>query len=861
MPHGFTQTQNHVADAPQFANALTKRNDSRKWRGSLGWAAYFPGENENDEACNARACIVRKLHRYFMTSHGQDVLDAVDFSRHELSLDYMEMVNGNAHGSLRSAGRALREKPDEILGCIGLAATRAMEEIGDLPEKMMSVVDKSVRIIPRVYGFDPLVKLRGLKGSSVGKFVAIRGTVVRVSNMRQQVLGMQFECGKCSAVFSRRFPDYKYCPPEPGFKCPTSRCRSKVFNPKRDSADTVDWQKIRVQEILNEEADAVREEGRMPRTIDVELFSSLIDSCVPGDTIVVCGTVRVLNLEAEGGRGGGRKQNQRCLYYLYMEGNSIANSRKPEGVGEAFSQPDFEIFRAVISKKDPFAFLVNSAVPSIYGHELVKAGLLLSLLGGTPKTNIAGGNDAVNIRSDIHCLLVGDPGLGKSQMLKAISNIGPRGVYICGNTSTTAGLTVTVVRESSGDFALEAGALVLGDRGVCCIDEFDKMGVEHGALLEAMEQQSVSVAKAGMICNLSARTSVIAAANPAGGHYNRAKTVCENLKMSLPLLSRFDLVFILVDKPDMARDRFISEHIMAMFGMRSSTRRHTSNNQYGRNQNNNRNQGSAGYANIAAQQQNVSTDGDRVTLLERLQSSKVYEPLLPSMFRKYIAYARMFVKPCLSEGAKRVIQEFYLTLRRGAKAEAIDSTPITTRQLESLVRLSEARARSCLREVVTEDDALDVIEVMRESMLDEFMGEDGMIDLGRATGMSRSKEKRQFVAALEAEASRTNSPMFTKADLKRVAESIGINMTDFDGLLDSINHQGFMLKKGPRSWQLQSSSVALQTQRQQYRTQFNSRRRTQRGGRTQRTAPSRGRNPRGSLSRPREGDSSSEYSE
>ena len=199
------------------------------------------------------------------------------------------------------------------------------------------------------------------------------------------------------------------------------------------------------------------------------------------------------------------------------------------------------LIRQVLAHEDAFSFLVHSACPSIFGNDTVKAGIFLALFGGTEKQRVgpSGEKETVPIRRDCHVFVVGDPGLGKSQMLNACNRTVPRSAYVCGNTATTSGLTVTVVCEPNGKFAFEAGALVLGDNGVCLIDVMDKISAEHAALLEGMEQQSVSVAKVGLVCNLSARTSVITAANAHGGQYDRSRTVSENLKLPQPLLSRF----------------------------------------------------------------------------------------------------------------------------------------------------------------------------------------------------------------------------------------------------------------------------------------------------------------------------------
>lgn len=275
--------------------------------------------------------------------------------------------------------------------------------------------------------------------------------------------------------------------------------------------------------------------------------------------------------------------------------------------------------------------------------------------------------------------------------------------------------------------------MVLADSGLCCIDEFDKMSAEHQALLEAMEQQCVSVAKAGLVASLSARTSVLAAANPVGGHYNRAKTVNENLKMSAALLSRFDLVFILLDKPDELLDKRVSEHIMSLHSgeMEKSpvpkklrTAPHNS--------------------------ESIDMSIKSGSILSRLRfdpkKDNDFVPLPGPLLRKYIAYARAFVFPRVSKQAAEILQKFYLKLRD--HNTSADSTPITARQLESLVRLAEARARVDLREEITAQDALDVVEIMKESLYDKYVDEHGFVDFGRSGGMSQQKEAKRFLSAL-----------------------------------------------------------------------------------------------------------------
>lgn len=440
---------------------------------------------------------------------------------------------------------------------------------------------------------------------------------------------------------------------------------------------------------------------------------------------------------------------------------------------------------------DIFRQILQSICPSIYGHELVKAGITLALFGGVRKHSMD--PNKVPVRGDIHVIIVGDPGLGKSQLLQAAAAVCPRGIYVCGNATTNAGLTVAVVKDAkTSDYAFEAGAMVLADSGLCCIDEFDKMSAEHQSLLEAMEQQCVSVAKAGLLASLSARTSVLAAANPVGGHYNRAKTVNENLKMSAALLSRFDLVFILLDKPDEVLDKRVSDHIISLHA------------------------GYGEYSQAAKKLRTASLHGGidmsvrNGSLVSRLRldpkKDADFAPLPGPLLRKYIAYARTYVFPRMSKPAAEILQKFYLQLRD--HNTSADCTPITARQLESLVRLAEARARLELREEVTAQDATDVVEIMKESLYDKYVDEHGVVDFGRSGGMSQQKEAKRFLSALNRQSELQRKDTFSISEIYSLADRIGLRVPDIDTFVDNLNSAGYLLKKGPKTFQVLTSSYS-----------------------------------------------------
>ncbi|KAA8516516.1 hypothetical protein F0562_016978 [Nyssa sinensis] len=762
-------------------------------------ATYFPDIDLSAGETKCKLTLTSELVRFFSTPPGQHLVSQVKDADgiFILSLDFQQF---RKICELQEFYATLEEKPKVAILCMSAAIHKVLFTIWE-----NSRLEDSVKVNIRLHNYpESIIALKNLKAAYIDRLVSVRGTVVKVSTVRPLVVQMSFTCMKCGTNIMRNFPDGKFSPPP---TCVMHGCKSRTFNPIRSTARPIDFQKIRLQELLKSEH---HEEGRVPRTVECELTEDLVDACIPGDVVTVTGIIRVINnyMDIGGGKSKGKSQG---LYYLYLEVVSIKNSKSqstPEDLEDtnadaratelfdlfSFSPRDLE-FVVKFSEEhgsDIFRQIVQSICPSIYGHELVKAGITLALFGGVRKYSMD--QNKVPVRGDIHVIIVGDPGLGKSQLLQAAAAVSPRGIYVCGNATTNAGLTVAVVKDPmTSDYAFEAGAMVLADRGLCCIDEFDKMSAEHQALLEAMEQQCVSVAKAGLVASLSARTSVLAAANPVGGHYNRAKTVNENLKMSAALLSRFDLVFILLDKPDELLDKRVSDHIMSLhagYGEHSPAAKKLCT------------------ASLNARSIDMSVKSGSLVSRLRLDLRKDtdFVPLPGPLLRKYIAYARTFVFPRMSKPAAEILQKFYLQLRD--HNTSADGTPITARQLESLVRLAAARARLDLREEITAQDALDVVEIMKESLYDKYVDEHGFVDFGRSGGMSQQKEAKRFLSALNKQSELQQKDCFSISEIYSLADRIGLRVPDIDTFVDNLNSVGYLLKKGPKTYQVLSSSYS-----------------------------------------------------
>lgn len=765
-----------------------------------GWLLYMnEGYSEGSEAVT----FIKAFEKYFLQLRPSVQREEIEERRAFTVNLKMLLADEVIMKEIPELPSLVINSPEKIISCLGLAMHQLLtEEVeAELRQEATEVLAGTMEglddttldayvheanlplIHARLTDHTKLTQLKSLKANCYGKLVSVKGTVVRVSSIKPLCTRLAFTCMGCGSVQGVSQNEGRYTVPT---SCHVQECRARSFVPDRSHklTHTVDWQNFRIQEIISDDQ---KEGGRVPRTIECEVREDLVDSCVPGDMITITGIVKVS--QSQEGRGN---KGDKCMFQLYIDASSVTNCKggndSASAVGIEFSIKDYYAIQEIQAEPNLFKLLVGSLCPAIYGHELVKAGLILCLFGGCTKS----GHDRVSVRGDPHILVVGDPGLGKSQMLQACANIAPRGVYVCGNTTTTSGLTVTLCREGgSGDYALEGGALVLADQGACCIDEFDKMSNQHQALLEAMEQQSISIAKAGIVCSLPARTSILAAANPVGGHYNKAKTVSENLKMNSALLSRFDLVFILLDKPDEELDCLLSEHVMALH---SGTRGKT---------------GKVLPLKVRRQDLlNSSIIDEEKPLSERLKyrSDEPFDPIPHQLMRKYICYSRKYVRPRLTPGAAKILQQFYLDLRQHHQNNS--STPITTRQLESLIRLTEARARCVLREEATEDDARDVVEVMRFSMMDTFSDEFGLLDFQRSqhgSGSSNRGQMKKFVAVLQRMSEKTYKSLYNTDEMKQLARQANIQVADFGDFIANLNHQGYLLKKGPKIYQLQTA--------------------------------------------------------
>lgn len=479
--------------------------------------------------------------------------------------------------------------------------------------------------------FNTLKSLKELRSEYIGKLVTFEALVKRKGDILPRRKLAMFECRGCMRMYEVPQKSSEIIV-EPA-TC--TDCGTRSFRLIDEESTFIDTQTVLVQDPL---------EGTrgidIPREMEMVMDEDLIETVVPGQDIRVTGVLKV------------RLKNKILRHYIDV---SYVETLGKEYEDVDISEEDIIKIKEFAKDPDLFDKFTVSIIPNIYGYWPIKKAIALQLFGGTEKIFQDGGRK----RPDIHLLLVGDPGIGKSEMIKRTIRISPRGVYTSGKGSTSAGLTASVIKEENGSFALEAGALVIGDKGIVGIDEFDKMRADdRSALHEALEQQTVSIAKAGITATLNTRCSALAGANPKYGKFDSYKSVMEQVNLPAPILSRFDLIFIMEDKPDEKKDRVIAQHILDLH-----------------------------------------------------ETNTLHYELDAEFLQKYVAYARITHHPKVKGKVKEQLMEFYLNIR-GMVESSEDPIPITPRQLEGLIRLTEASAKAHLRDEATEQDANIAIEIM-----------------------------------------------------------------------------------------------------------------------------------------------------
>ncbi len=527
-------------------------------------------------------------------------------------------------------------------------------------------------------------EIRNIRSIDLDSLIVIEGIVRQASDVRPQVVSAKFECPTCGNLLSVLQVDQ-------AFKEPTRCSCGRKGHFRLVKKDMVDAQRI-----VLEESPETLEGGSQPKRLQIFLQDDLVEprmekKTTPGTRVRVIGILKEVPILL---RTGAHSR----MFELALEANNI------EQIEETFeeidiSEEDLEKIKELSKDKDLFKKLTNAIAPSIYGYREIKASLLLQLLGGTRKVM----PDGVKRRGDIHILLVGDPGAGKSQLLQFIAKAAPKARFISGKGASGAGLTATVVKdEVLKGWSLEAGAMVLANGGICAIDELDKMTPEdRSALHEALEQQTITISKANIQATLRSETTVLAAANPKYSRFDPYTPIPAQIDLPPSLINRFDLIFPIRDIPNKEIDEKIAGHILKLYQSEGS----------------------------------------------------IEAPMDSDLMKKYIAYARKNIKPKMTEAAAKEIQDFYVNLRNSVQSgddASVRPIPISARQLEAIIRLSEASAKLRLSNKVTREDAKLAIGLTKYCLTQIGMDQEtGQIDIDRFSTSMPSSERSKILTVKE----------------------------------------------------------------------------------------------------------------
>ncbi|MBW2986466.1 minichromosome maintenance protein MCM [Candidatus Woesearchaeota archaeon] len=651
--------------------------------------------------------LIRKLQEFFEKNYYAELLEKIRKNEKFIHVDFSKLSAFDPE-----LADLLLDQPEEVVK----GAELAIEQIDARNGKGVIMRVKNLPEPARVL-------IRNVRSRHLGKFLITEGIVRQKSDVRPQVTTAKFECPSCGNTISVIQLDNKFKEP--------SRCSCG----RKGRFKLLDKALIDAQALVLEEVPEQLEGGAQPKRINVFLQNDLVSPLSekrtnPGARIIIVGSIKEIPIFTRSG-------SQSTRFDILFEANSV------DAVEEDFS--DIKIAKKEIEEMEKLAAdgknvlnkLIKSIVPSIYGHDKIKEALLLQMVGGVKKTRDDGGVT----RGDIHILLVGDPGGGKSQMLKRIGKIAPKGRFVSGKGVSGAGLTASVVKdEFLQGWSLEAGALVLANKGVICIDELDKMSDDdRSAMHEALEGQTITISKANIQATLRCETTVLAAANPKFGRFDPYETVARQINLPPALINRFDLIFPIKDLPDPTKDEKLAKFIL------------------------------------------------------NLHQNDLDAPDLDTNFlRKYLIYARQSVFPKLTDSAVEELKNYFIKMRNSASGE-VKSVPISARQLEGLIRLAEGYAKLRLDSKVSKKHAQSAIEILdyclRQVAFDE---ETGTIDIDRiATAMPASQRNKiihvkEIINDLENKLGKT----IPLEDVMQAASEKGLSDAEVEEMIQKLKRSG-----------------------------------------------------------------------
>lgn len=664
---------------------------------------------QDQELITEKTQAIEDFEEFFSENYEDELAESLKKGKDSLEVSFQQIDRVNIE-----LADYIKNNPEDAIE----AAEEAVKNLEIITDENLSV---RIGEMPE----EDYVLLRNLRSKHLGKFIPVEGMIKRASQVKPEVVSATFECSHCGDQYEKEQDSSKLKSP---YKCD---CGSRKF-------EVVEKHMTDTQLITIEENPESREGSEQPSSLSIRLEGDLVDpdfqkKVVPGNVVHITGVLKEKPI---------KKKSKK--FNIYMEANQLTPTQQEFDEIDLSEEEEKEM-EELAEDPEIFEKIASSIAPSIFGHEEVKKAIALQLFGGVKKTR----EDGVKSRGDIHILLIGEPGTGKSQLLKFTGELAPKGRYVVGKSSTGAGLTASVVKEeSTGEFSLEAGAVVLAHKGMAAIDEIDKMSIEdRSSLHEAMEQQQISVSKANIQATLNAQTSILAAGNPKFGRFDPYEPIPQQIEIGDTLLSRFDFIFPVKDKPDKEKDAKLSSQV----------------------------------------------------LKNHINPEETEAAIEQKKLRKYVAYAKK-LRPKLKQEAADEIQEFYVNMRSRGGNEEGGNVPITARQLEALVRIAEASARAELRTEVEVKDAERAINILTYCL--EQVGVDpetGDFDADIMEGQPSSSQRSrlQTIKRIIDELASDGDPAEFEEVIEKAVDE-GLDEDKVEEIIDKLKREGelFEPKKG-----------------------------------------------------------------